>query len=83
MLGGRPWRLREDSEQAGLRPRQLNNRLKFGPWTPPGVQTHRFPELRPAVATRGAPEGQKASYLDPRGSNFEVRQSNPEVTNLR
>ena len=36
----------------------VQNRLKIGPWTPPGVQTHCFSELRPAVATRGPPEGQ-------------------------
>ena len=41
--------------------------------TPPAVQTHQFFEPRPAVATRRAPEGQKASNLDPRGSNFEIR----------
>ena len=34
------------------------NRLRIGPPTPPGVQTHQFSALGAAVATRRAPEGQ-------------------------
>ena len=33
-----------------------------GPWTPPGIQTDSFFELRPAVATRGPPEAQKPAH---------------------
>ena len=40
----------------------------MGPWTPPRVETHPFSKPRPAVATRRAPEGQKASNLDARTS---------------
>ena len=36
----------------------IQNRLKIGPRTPPGVQTHQFFALGAAVATRGAPEAQ-------------------------
>ena len=36
----------------------VRNRLKIGPRSPPGVQTHPFFALRSAVATRGPPEGQ-------------------------
>ena len=38
------------------------NPPKIGPRTPPGIQTDPFFELRPAVATRGPPEGQKAAH---------------------
>ena len=37
--------------------------LKTNPWTPPGVQTHQFPELRPAATTRTAPEGPLSALL--------------------
>ena len=37
--------------------------LKVGRRAPPRVQTHKFVELRPAMATRSAPEGQEASLL--------------------
>ena len=41
------------------------NPLKIGPRTPPGIQTDPFFELRPAVATRGSPEGQKPAHQRP------------------
>ena len=47
--------------------------VTIGLRTSPGLQTHQFFELRPAVATRRTPEGQEASKLDSRGSNFEIR----------
>ena len=49
------------------------NPLKTGPRTPPGVQTHQFFALGAAVATRGPPEGQEASNVDPQVSKFEPR----------
>ena len=39
---------------------------------PPGVQSDQFSALRPAVATRRAPEGQKAPNFEPRSSNLSV-----------
>ena len=49
------------------------NPLRAGPRTPPRVRAHQFLAPGAAVATRRAPEGQKASNLDPRGSRFEPR----------
>ena len=56
----------------------------MGPRTPPGVQTHQFPALGAAVATRRAPEGQESPNLEPPASRsslppfFARRSSRPQ-----
>ena len=57
---------------------ETESRLKIGPRTPPGIQAQQFSEPRPAVATSWAPEGQKTSNLDPRGSRFRKPPDLPE-----
>ena len=73
----RPAQIRSRSAPGHLprsqRPFPDPNPPKTGPRTPPGVQTHQFLELRPAVATRRAPEGHKTSNPEPPGSRIEAR----------